>query len=332
MRVSFVIPVKNDAAALSRCLASVKRASTAVVSEGIETEIVVIDNGSTDGSADVAREVGARVMVLPDLKVSELRNRGMMVSDGDFVAFVDADQEIAVDWLVAGSDSVKQRRVGAVGTLCIAPPNPTWVQRLYDTLRGHKHGLQEVEWLGSGNLLVRRTAFIEVGGFDTDLETCEDVDLCNRLRSVGWRILNDPRLRSIHYGDPSTLWQLFRGELWRGRDNMKVTLRGPWSVRSLPSLILPMLCLGGLICAAGGLTLLPLGWGWLGISGLLVVLGAASLRSLVIIKWSQNYSPAVIAQAYVIALVYETARALALVLRTGYRHRRTTAQSVEARV
>ena len=45
---------------------------------------------------------------------------------------------------------------------------------------------ERVTWLGSGNMAVRRSAFEEVGGFDTTLETCEDVDLCRKLRARGY--------------------------------------------------------------------------------------------------------------------------------------------------
>ena len=47
-----------------------------------------------------------------------------------------------------------------------------------------------------------RDTFMQVGGFDETLETCEDVDLSRRLRAGGMRVLHDPRLRSTHLGDP----------------------------------------------------------------------------------------------------------------------------------
>ena len=66
-----------------------------------------------------------------------------------------------------------------------------------------------------------------VGGFDAQLTACEDVDLCNRLRQAGHRIVADPAMRNVHYGDPSTLTALFFGELWRGRDNLQRDLPRP---------------------------------------------------------------------------------------------------------
>jgi hypothetical protein len=52
-----------------------------------------------------------------------------------------------------------------------------------------------------------------------------------------------------HFGDPATLGELFRGELWRGRDNLRVSLRGPVDWRDLPSVIVPLLWLTSMLTA-----------------------------------------------------------------------------------
>ena len=98
------------------------------------------------------------------------------------LAFVDADHEIAPTWTKAAVASLAEDVDGAAGALCVPPPEGTWVQQMYGALRGRTRGRSEVTWLGAGNLAVRRTAFMQVGGFDATLESCEDVDLCHRLR------------------------------------------------------------------------------------------------------------------------------------------------------
>ena len=112
-------------------------------------------------------------------------------------------------------------------------------------------GVLQVDWLGSGSLAVWREVFEKVGGFDSRLETCEDVDFCQRLRRNGYGLWSDDRLRSVHLGDPRTLRALFFGELWRGRDNLKVSLRGPLTPRALPSVLIPLTILLLLTVGAG---------------------------------------------------------------------------------
>ena len=193
-------------------------------------------------------------------RVSELRNRGGAPRHRDVLAFVDADNEIVVRLGLCGDRDSAMPRVGAVGALCHAPVDGTWVQRAYGYLRGRTEAQHDVAWLGSGNLAVWRQVFDAVGGFDTSLETCEDVDLCHRIRASGLRIVSDARLGSVHHGDPRTLSDLFASERWRGRDNLRVSFRRPVVWASVPSAIVPIvdaLMLGaavlGMVAALAGL-------------------------------------------------------------------------------
>ena len=180
-------------------------------------------------------------------------------------------------WVPAARAVLETSTVGAVGAKYLAPEDGTWVQRLFGALRGRTETQADVAWLGSGNLVVRRAAFEQIRGFDEALVACEDVDLCQRLRAGGWRLVADPRLESVHYGDPPTLGALFRAERWRGRDNMRVTLRGPLAARDLPGLLIPvveLLCVMALTAAA-----LTVPWagprGWL-VSGAALAILAGS--------------------------------------------------------
>jgi hypothetical protein len=318
--VSFIVPVRNDAVRLEACLRSIRRTQES----GTEAvEIIVADNGSTDGSADVARRLGARVLVVPDACVAELRNRAARLAEGDVLAFVDADHEIVPTWTSSAVETLRTASVGATGALCSAPLGGTWVQRAYGFLRGRPRGICEVEWLGSGNLAVRRTAFETVGGFDVSLETCEDVDLCNRLRASGLRILSDARLENVHHGDPRTLRELFRGELWRGRDNLRVTFRGPLSWSTLPSAVIPVLEAASLVAVVAGMLLAPIAPAAL-LMVALSLLAVAGFAALKVIRAAMRRRPRrlELLQAFVVAGVYDVSRALALVARASHRGKR----------
>ena len=166
--------------------------------------------------------------------------------------------------------------VAAAGAPYSVPADANWVQRRYDTLRSRSPQPRDVDWLGSGNLAIRRDVFQQIGGFDVALETCEDVDLCNRLRLAGHRLIADPALRSVHFGDPATLRALFFGELWRGRNNLRVTWRGPRTFAHFRSVLVPIVELMAFAGAAGAL--LFRAWALALVCGA-VVAGLTSLES-----------------------------------------------------
>lgn len=323
VRLSFIIPVRNDAARLARCLSSIHSAAG-----DIPAEVIVADNGSTDGSREAAERAGALVLLYPNVRVSEIRNAAAEKAHGEYLAFIDADHELAEGWASAAIGVLDaQASVGAVGAPYRSPANGTWVQRTYDRLRRHRPGRRQVDWLPSGNFVVRRSWFVRLGGFDTTLETCEDVDFCQRLSVAGAEIHADDRMASVHFGDPQTLRALFLGELWRGRDNLRVSLRATPSWRSIPGIALPIVnllamasvLLGALAAAVWGGT----GWRML-FAGLAALAVTTTARALALVSGPEGRTrgPAAAGQALAVAGVYDLARALALVARTGHDLRR----------
>ncbi len=316
--VSFIIPVRNDAARLEACLVSIGRNSRAPG----QIEIIVVDNGSTDGSPRVASTFGAKVVPVEAGRVSELRNRGARHATADVLAFVDADHEIVAGWVYAALDCLRLPAVGAVGALCHAPADGTWVQQGYGHLRGAVPGQRDVDWLGSGNMAVCRQAFEALGGFDTSLDTCEDVDLCHRLRAQGLRVLSDARLKNIHYGDPRTLREVFSSERWRGRDNLRVSFRRPIAWASVPSAVLPICHVGLLAAGLVGLLGAPI----IGRAGLLVAsaalagcAGATAPRVVRAAVRERRLRVGRSLQAFAVACAYDVGRALAVVSRAPHR-------------
>ena len=145
------------------------------------------------------------------------------------------------------------------------------------------------------------------------------MDLCNRLRQAGHRIVADPAMRNVHYGDPRTLKALFYGELWRGRDNVRVTFRGPKTFRELRSALIPIV---DLVAIAAGLLAMLLGYPRLAVAAWLVVLGLIGLRALMILRRQSRLGLEAVAQALAFATVFDAAKALALLARGSHRARR----------
>ena len=319
--LSFIVPVRNDAVRLRRCLDTI-RANVAAA----PAEIIVVDNGSVDDSAAVARDAGARVLVMPEVRVSVLRNAGARAATADLLAFVDADHELAPGWRQAASAIFTDDTVGAAGAQYHAPADGTWVQGMYDGFRRRLSGHQPVGWLPSGNLVVRRSAFESIQGFDESLVTCEDVDFCQRLRAKGWQLLEAEELRSVHHGDPATLGALFRGELWRGQDNFRVSVRAFGGLRDLPSIAFPVATLCGLLAVVGGLIAWPFVGPFAVGAGVVLLTLLLAVRTVVLFRRTST-TPALrrLFQAMFVAGTYDLARAFALVVHPSHEVRQSSA-------
>lgn len=318
--LAFVVPVRDDARRLTTCLQSLGRAVGAT-----PCDILVLDHGSRDDSAAVALGAGARVITRHGGNVAALRNYGAAQTTAPLIAFVDADNEVSAGWLDAALAAFASSRVGIAGAPYLPPPDGTWVQRTYDALRRHPAADEPTEWLGAGNMVVRREAFVQAQGFDEALETCEDVDLCARVAAHGWQVRAVHGMQSVHHGDPKRLSNLFWGELWRGRDNLRVTLRGPKSLRNVASALMPIAYAGALVAVLLG------GFAGPRVGPLLVGSGAAGLAALAAVRVAamrRNAGgrwPAGLWAAIRVAVVYDLARSAAVFVGVGHGRRREAA-------
>jgi Glycosyl transferase family 2 len=320
--MAFVIPVRNDARRLQVCLNSLRAAAGSA-----PHDVLVLDHGSTDTSADAARALGARVITHVGGNVAALRNLGARATTAPLVAFIDADNEVAEGWWSAALRAFEVPSVGLAGAPYDAPSDGTWVQRTYDALRRHPTEDGPADWLGAGNMVIRREAFDAVGGFDEALETCEDVDLSAKVARAGWRVRVVPGMKSVHHGDPARLAHVFWGELWRGRDNLRVTLRGPTSLRDLASAAMPVAYAAALASASfGGLLAWPMGAAVAAV-GAASVLALLALRVLVMRRNAGGRWPAGLWAAVQVALAYDLGRSAAVFVGVGHGRRRQAASA-----
>jgi hypothetical protein len=133
-------------------------------------------------------------------------------------------------------------------------------------------------------------------------------------------------MRSVHLGDPATLSALFLGELWRGRSNIRVSLRVPLTRDTAPSIAAPVVTLGALASLAiGGFSWKFGGW-WIACAGAAWIVVLTSVRALAMALRAPADERGVrlTSQAWLVAGVYDIARALALVVRSGHEVRRRT--------
>jgi glycosyltransferase involved in cell wall biosynthesis len=177
----------------------------AMLARGQLLEIVVADDGSTDGSGDFCRAHGAQVVTTGGRKgPAEARNAAAKVARGDIVWFVDADVIAHADAAQHLQRSFAAPEVVAVfGSYDDTPPHAAFASQ-YMNLRHHvvhhqSPGEASTFWSGLG--AVRREAFLAVGGYDAArflVPSIEDIELGYRLRDRGGRILLVPEMQGTH--------------------------------------------------------------------------------------------------------------------------------------
>jgi glycosyltransferase involved in cell wall biosynthesis len=279
--LSVIIPARNEAQYLPACLDSIRENTSSSVS----VECVVVDNGSTDRTAAIAREKGALVVESRARTIAAVRNEGVGVSSGRFLAFLDADCTVEAGWAEAIQRSLELKNVVAVGNYPhVAEEGTTWVQKTWSFLLRVRGEPERARWLPSANLAVRRDAFEAAGGFDESLTTCEDADLSYRLARRG-TLLDDPEVLVLHHREPASLGAFLRKEIWHGKDSYHRLRAGGMVADEIPSLIIPLLALSfsllflaGLLSSSHGLRSWPLHLGWI---GLLTLPSLLTLRAVV---------------------------------------------------
>lgn len=214
--VSVVIPAKNEEHVIERCLSAL-----ATINYPRDMyEVIVVDNGSVDDTVAIARKYGFVTHHCPHLTIAGLRNYGVKLAQGGIIAFVDADVAVSPGWLVQGIAALMTEGVACVGCMPGIPDNATWVEKIWNLQNAVMPETCDREWLASMNMLVWKSCFDEMNGFNASLRTCEDVDFGYRLRKR-YRIISDKTIHAVHFGEAKTLLQLFKKESWRGVSNFQ---------------------------------------------------------------------------------------------------------------
>jgi glycosyltransferase involved in cell wall biosynthesis len=191
--VSVVIPARDAAETILEQLAAIDAQSY----EG-PVQIVVADNGSTDGTVDVVRAwaQGRADVTLVDASSrpgpSHARNQGVQASTGDVVLFCDADDRVQPGWLAAMVSALADADV--VGAMRLDPAR----SRVEDRGPTRLPSFPFLPWAAGGELGAWRASFLQSGGFDEDLQIGEDVEFCWRIQVADHRFQLVPEARIWH--------------------------------------------------------------------------------------------------------------------------------------
>jgi N-acetylglucosaminyl-diphospho-decaprenol L-rhamnosyltransferase len=254
VELSYCVVNTEQRQLLRYCLDAIARERAAVP---FETEVLVLDNASRDGSAGTARAHGATTEVIA---LEQRRGKGendttlLRRARGRYVLLLNEDSELEPGTTMALHEALDPDPDAAVaGATLLAHdgtekpsawrfPGPgaafltaLWLHRRFVVQSRGDH-VREVDWVQSAALLVRRDAADAVGYFDPAFFVFSDeVDLCKRLRDAGWRVLYVPQARAVSHelpvdGDDS---QQRIVELSRNRDRYMRKHHSPGAARAV---------------------------------------------------------------------------------------------------
>ena len=210
--VSVVIPVYNEERYLECCLNALTRS----LANYPNSEMIVVDNGSTDRSVEIAKTFTDKVFVHTDCNVGAVRNYGVTHAKGDVLAFLDSDCTVESNWVSSGLELIRSDdNVIAGGSLRVRK-NAGWVERLW-LLQDVDNQFTQTDLLGSCTF-VDKAHFNSLQGFSETVSSGEDSDFSVRAKKAGFRVEISDRLNVVHLGNPTSLYDFIQRQAWHAEN------------------------------------------------------------------------------------------------------------------
>jgi glycosyltransferase involved in cell wall biosynthesis len=209
-----VVPAFNEERFIEGCLGSI---ADHLTGSDLAFGVVVVDNGSSDKTGDIARSLGATVVQMDRASVSAARNVGARAGPGSkYVAFIDADVVVTAEWAAAFVNLLRGNAPALLLTGCqySIRDQSGWIEKNWFKNLKDKH-------LNGGNIIVSRAAFDRLSGFNESLKTGEDYDFCIRAQQSEVHYAVDEGFRAIHLGYPRELSGFVRREMWHGESDYR---------------------------------------------------------------------------------------------------------------
>jgi GT2 family glycosyltransferase len=217
MLCSVIIPARNAASTIGECL-------LATLSQSLPKEhyeIIVVDDGSSDATARIARQAGVRVIPQPPRGAAAARNAGARSARGDVLVFLDTDCVPKLDWLaqmIAPLDDPAVAGVRGAYQSHEAGLFPRLIQAEWDETYRQLGRRPSIGAVSRNSAAYRRGAFLAAGGFDPTFSGAEDLDLSYRLTEAGHRLVFAPKAQVLHRHGHSVagfIAQRVRAGLWQ---------------------------------------------------------------------------------------------------------------------
>jgi cellulose synthase/poly-beta-1,6-N-acetylglucosamine synthase-like glycosyltransferase len=259
--ISIVVPAFNAEATLGACLDALL-GQTGLAEP---CEVIVVDDGSTDGTAELARRYPppVRLVAQPHRGAAAARNRGAVAAEGALLLFTDADCRPRPDWAAAMVRALARPGVAGVKGLFRSDQTALiarLVQAEYEEKEAQMLARPRVAFADTAAAGYRADVFRAVGGFRTDMQAVEDTELAFRLVAAGHTLVVAPDA-VVYHAHPERLWPYARRKLRYGLWGAQAYLahperltddsRTPWSMRAQLALApLALMALAGASLAA----------------------------------------------------------------------------------
>jgi glycosyltransferase involved in cell wall biosynthesis len=192
-KISVVIPAFNEEKFLPKCLESLKN------QDFKNFEVIVVDNNSTDKTAQITKEFGSILLSEKKQGVAFARQKGFLKARGKIIASTDADTILPQNWLSRIFEEFKKdKNLVAFGGSCIFCSGPLSAKLAARYLLSLLL-LLDKKFFGGWSLMgcnfaLRKGAFLKIGGFNTNLKLNEDIEISYRLRKIG-KVILDPNFK-----------------------------------------------------------------------------------------------------------------------------------------
>ena len=182
MHLSIVIPAFNEERLIERCLQSIAASLAANLTPCFSWDIIVVDNNSTDNTANLARQAGAQVVFEPINQIGRARNAGAAEATGDWLLFVDADSELNPELLADILRLIEDGMIVGCGSTLRMQGLPWWANWLLQLWIGTSILFR---WASGALIVCRSDAFRDVGGFNEELYAADEISLSEHLKQWG---------------------------------------------------------------------------------------------------------------------------------------------------
>ena len=227
-RISVIVPAFQASARIERCLTALAHQTLSPE----QYEVIVVDDGSTDDTANRAARCGARVLRLPrNQGPGQARNAGLAAARADIVVFTDSDCEPTPDFLAVLTAPLADTDVAATKGVYVSSQRalvPRFVQLEYESRYRHTATASTVDFIDTYAACYRRADLLRLGGFDPGFRVCEDQELSFRVAEAGLNARFVPAARTYHQ-HAETLWDYLRKKFRIARWKVAVLRKHPGS-------------------------------------------------------------------------------------------------------